>query len=122
MLNITFLMRYSYEELVDLGSVLLSGQERRILHQAARECSFNLDCTHCLWKGLSDELLRGGFTCADFTPKEHETLCDKMRGLGMKGRATALHQLIEPDLSPVEYEELVTTKGSDVMLEELCMK
>jgi hypothetical protein len=75
-----------------------------------------------LTKEDRDELLRGGFTCADFTDEEHEMLCDKLQVLGQKGRATALHKLIDPDLSPAEYEELIATKGADVLLDELWMK
>jgi hypothetical protein len=68
----------------------------------------------------------GGFTCANFTPEEHEILRSNMGELGMKGckkcRATELHQLIHPDLNPADYEELVARKGADVLLEELWMK
>jgi hypothetical protein len=49
-------------------------------------------------------------------------LCDKLQELGQKSRATALHKLIDPDLSPAEYEELIATKGADVLLDELWMK
>jgi hypothetical protein len=76
-----------------------------------------------LSKEECDELVRGGFTCTDFTPEEQEILCVKIRGFRMKGRATALHKLIDPDLSPAEYEELIATKGADVLLlDELWIK
>jgi hypothetical protein len=75
-----------------------------------------------LTKENRDELLPGGFTWADFTPEEHEILCSKRGELGMTGSTTSLHKLIDPDLSPAEYEELIATKGAGVLLEELWMK
>jgi hypothetical protein len=160
LVNITFLMRYSYEELVEFGECFVEWLRetnpfiklpekavstwfvRRVFEKDSltpEEIAAHNDlCRALCQKGTAsrwlavirpnltkedcDELLRGGFTCADFTPEEHKILCSKMGELGMKGSATSLHKLIDPDLSPAEYEELIATKGADVLLEELWMK
>jgi hypothetical protein len=127
LLNITFLMRYSYEELVEFGKCFVGWLRETNPYIKLPEnavstwfgcIDFGKDYDVCralcqkgvasrwlrvIWPNLTkedrDELLRDGFTCADFIPEEHKMLCKMLRELGKKGVASRWLAVIRPHLS-----------------------